>query len=222
MRTKTLLLAAAALAAGIASSQAQNVYSQNIVGYAQVTATAGQYILVANPMTTGDDVISNVLQNLPGGTVAQIWNGAGFTPFTYTALSHSWKVGAVVSNTAALPVGTGFFLYNATVPITNTFVGSVNVGISVTNPLTTAISPVGCAIPYSDVVTNPATINLLVAGGTELQQWNVGSQSFTPFIYSALSKAWKIGATVTNPVVTVAQGFFITPSAATNWVQTLP
>src|ERR1035441_6352568 len=47
MRTKTLLLSAAALlAAGFVSSQAQPVYSQNIVGYASVpTANGGTYCI---------------------------------------------------------------------------------------------------------------------------------------------------------------------------------
>src|ERR1035438_3189483 len=48
MRTKTLLLSAAALlAAGFVSSQAQPVYSQNIVGYANVpTPLASTYYTV--------------------------------------------------------------------------------------------------------------------------------------------------------------------------------
>ena len=41
MRTKTLLFAAAALAASITASQAQTVYSQNVVGYINITVTNG-------------------------------------------------------------------------------------------------------------------------------------------------------------------------------------
>src|ERR1039457_1044177 len=54
MRTKTLLLSAAALlAAGFVSSQAQPVYSQNIVGYASVALTGGQYNMMAVPFDLG-------------------------------------------------------------------------------------------------------------------------------------------------------------------------
>jgi hypothetical protein len=225
MRTKTLLLGAAALAAGILSSQAQNVYSQNVVGYVQVTAAANQFILVANPLTTGNDVISNVLQSLPSSTEAQIWNGSGFTTVTYSGVSHSWKIGAVVTNTLPLPVGAGFFLYNATAPITNTFVGSVvpNVGASVTNTLTGGVlTAVGEKVPFSDTVTNASDVNLLVPSATTLQEWNPGPGNFTLFTYSGVSHAWKIGSTVTNPVVSAAEAFFITPAGTTNWVQTLP
>lgn len=55
MRTKTLLLTAAALlAAGIVSSQAQSpVYSANIVGYASVTAPGSQYTMMTVPFLVG-------------------------------------------------------------------------------------------------------------------------------------------------------------------------
>ena len=49
---KTLLMAAAALAAGIITSQAQPVYSQNIVGYVNQTFVSG-YVNVANPLDNG-------------------------------------------------------------------------------------------------------------------------------------------------------------------------
>src|SRR6059036_1804778 len=41
MRTKTLICAATLLAAGAATSMAQNVYSLNVVGYVQVSLTNG-------------------------------------------------------------------------------------------------------------------------------------------------------------------------------------
>ncbi len=52
MRTKTLLIAAAALAAAVTSSQAQStVYSQNIVGYVnQVLPGAGVFTSVVAPL----------------------------------------------------------------------------------------------------------------------------------------------------------------------------
>ena len=224
MRTKTLLLAAAALAAGVLASQAQsNVYSANVVGYANVVVPAGNhFVMVANPLTTGNDVISNVITGAPGATQLQYWNGSGFTTFTFNGLAKSWKVGTVVSNTLPLPPGVGFFLSSSTA-FTNTFVGSVlaNNGTSVTNPLPTGLSAVGAQIPYSDTVTNGATVNLLVGGGSQLQQWSVGAQAFNTFTYNALGHTWKVGTTATNPVIGVAEGFFLSPSASTNWVEAL-
>ena len=54
MRTKTLLIAAAALAVGITSSEAQ-VYSQNVVGYVNMTVPAGHYQIVGNQLINGSD-----------------------------------------------------------------------------------------------------------------------------------------------------------------------
>ncbi len=59
MRTKTLLIAAAALAATVISSEAQ-VYSANVVGYVNVVLQGG-YNLEANPF---DDGNGNHLTNL--------------------------------------------------------------------------------------------------------------------------------------------------------------
>jgi hypothetical protein len=224
MRTKTLLIAAAALVAGVISSEAQTVYSANVAGYVNVIAPAGEFIFVENPLTTGNDVLSNVLQNLPGGTTAQLWNGTGFNVYTYSSVQGHWKQGAAIVDTTPLPPGVGFFLENNSSPITNTFVGNVLAqtgGGTVTNALTTALNAVGSLVPYADVVTNGATFNLQVAGGSTLQQWSVPNQAFTVYSYSSVQNTWKVGSTKTNPVVGVAEAFFIQPAAATNWVQTL-
>jgi len=222
MKTKTLLIAAAALAATVISSQAQ-VYS-GIVGYAGVNAQPGQFIFVSNPLTTGNDVVSNVLQNLPSSTSAQIWTGSGFATYTYSTLTHHWKQGTTVVDNNPLPPGQGFFLENPVSAITNTFVGSVlaSTGGSITNSLTATLQSVGNLIPISDTITNAGTFDLLVAGSSQLQKWDVANQKFTLFTYNGLSHTWKVGTVATNPVISVAEGFFIQPTTATNWVETLP
>jgi hypothetical protein len=222
MRTKTLLLSAAALVAGVLGSQAQsNVYSANVVGYVNVVVPPGKFVMTANPFATGNDVLSNIV-TAPGGSQAQIWNGAGFDTYTYSALAHAWKNGAVNGNTLPLPPGVGFFLSSGA-GFTNTYVGSViaNNGASVTNSLATAITTEGSEIPYMDTVTNGGTVNLTVGGGSQLQQWSVAGQNFTTFTFSALAHNWKIGAVTTNPVINPGEGFFLQASAPTNWVQTL-
>src|SRR5690349_8577884 len=98
MRTKTLLIAAAAMAAGVSASMAQVTYSQNIVGYVNVTAPAGQYIMIANPLTTGNDVLTNVITAPTGASQVQIWNGSTFVGYTYSTLSKHWKNGAIIGD----------------------------------------------------------------------------------------------------------------------------
>jgi len=91
----------------------------------------------------------------------------------------------------------------------------------VTNNVAPGAQLVGSLIPYADFVTNTSTLNLTVAPATTLQTWNVGSQSFTLYKFSA--GAWKIGTLASVPQLSVAQGIFLTPPTLTNvWVETLP
>jgi hypothetical protein len=61
---------------------------------------------------------------------------------------------------------------------------------------------------------------MAVGGGSTFQKFLPGAQAFQLFSFSA--GAWKISGVPTNPSIAVAEGFFIKPSAATNWVQSLP
>ena len=103
MRTKTLLIAAAALAAVVTSSQAQStVYSQNVVGYVNLTATNHVFAFIGNQLDTGSNTINNVLQS---GLVSQntellLWNGAGYSTLIYynngdaPGVSGGWYLGS--------------------------------------------------------------------------------------------------------------------------------
>ena len=225
MKIKSLAIAAATLAVGAISSQAQApVYSQNVVGYVNQIFPAGKYVLAANPLSTGNDVLTNVLHGVPGSTSLNYWTGSSFATYTYSTLGGGhWKNGAAVVDNTNLPPGVGFFIFAAST-FTNTYSGTIVAntgGGTVTNRLTTSLTPVGAKVPYSDVVTNPASFNLLVSGSSTLEQWNATSQSFVTYTYNGISHTWKIGAAVTNPIIGVAEGFFIAPQTATNWVQTL-
>src|SRR5208282_1427741 len=96
MRTKTLLLAGAALAFSLATSQAQ-VYSANIVGYANVvipgnavTASdpggTSQYAMLANPFDDGaGNLMTNIIGGvLPAGSQVLTWAPGGVTFTAYT------------------------------------------------------------------------------------------------------------------------------------------
>lgn len=116
MRTKILLAAAAALAAGVMASNAQ-VYSANVVGYVTVTSAGGAYSLLANPLDNGSNTLASLV-TAPTGSHALIWTGTTFTGSTKTPTS--WSPNPVVAP------GQGFFLQPTGVnPVTNTFVGNV-------------------------------------------------------------------------------------------------
>jgi len=114
---KTLLIAAAALAAGVISSQAQ-VYSLNVVGYVNQPIPANSYQIVGSQMINGSDAnqtngninttLINGLVSSPvpatGGNPSQnpalstnsqilLWNGITFTIYYYfnAADATSWE-----------------------------------------------------------------------------------------------------------------------------------
>jgi len=154
MRTKTLLLTAATVVAGFLSAQADTVYSQNVVGYINVTVPPNGFVFLGNQLTnagTAND-IQQVLTNGPvsdpnGNTNTQI---SLFTPVvnswvTYTYFNASdadnvlgqnegngWYLGDGSLGVGALKQGAGEFIKNASPqPITLTLVGQVPQGTNV-------------------------------------------------------------------------------------------
>jgi len=210
MRTKTLLIAAAALAATVISSEAQTVFSANVVGYVNVVCPAGALVLTSNPLDNGTNTANDLLASLPNKSQIQIWNGSGFTPVTKGATGFSPN--------PTLPVGTGFFV-KAVSNFINTFVGNVVpvIGGTSTNnfPLNTLVL-VGSTLPvggtFNDVGSN--TINLIATlpNKSQIQVWN--GTGFTPLTKGATGFS-------PNPALSVAQGFFVKSVSATNWTQTL-
>jgi hypothetical protein len=100
MRTKTLLLSAGALlAAGFVSSQAQPVYSQNIVGYASVAIPASQNIMMTCPFVIGVSNGANEVfgTNLPAQSIILLYSTAA----TNIPLSN---VGQNLGQNGTLPV----------------------------------------------------------------------------------------------------------------------
>jgi hypothetical protein len=210
MKSKTLLIAAAALVAATISSEAQ-VYSANIVGYVNVTLPAGQFALVSNPLDDGTNTANDLLGTLPNKSQVQLWNGTAFTSYT--------KGASGFSPNPSIPVGTGFFVKSLSL-YTNTFVGNVVPapgGNQSTNNLpAAAFVLVGSTLPvsgtFNDVGTN--TLNLIATLPNKSQVQIYNGSGFTSYTKGAAGFS-------PNPPLSVAQGFFIKSSSATNWIQTL-
>jgi hypothetical protein len=221
MRTKTLLLSAAALVAGALASQAQsNVYSANVVGYVNANAN-NTFALLATPLdnaansTVGSNDLNTLLGSLPNKAAVQVWNPGSST------FSVSTKGATGFNPNFVLPPGSGYFVKLASGTATNTYVGQVIVQNtqSVTNPLVAnQFALVGSPIPYADDLND--TNNFLGLGGaaipnkSSIQVWNQGSQTFS--VSTKGSTGWNNDFTI-NP----GQGFFLKSPSAANWVQTL-
>jgi len=218
MRTKTLLAAAAIIAAGVASSQAQsNVYSLNVVGYVNtVVEGGGAYNLLANPLNNTSAGGNNLTNLFPGAQpiTSQIltWDVVNFD-FAAVQPSHngvSWDLNV------ALPVGTGFFYVNAGSTFTNTFVGEVVQG-SFANFITGSGSYncIGSSAPIGGSFTN--AIGGLAPGITDqVFKWDVALFDFDATQPSFNGASWDTTALNIN----VGEGlFYVNANADQNWIR---
>jgi len=141
MRTKALLIAAAALAAGVITSQAQ-VYSQNIVGYVNSVAGGNYSSFALSLDLSAGNQLTNIFPNVYNAGAGQgpldgdqvyLWNGAGFTIYTLdstlaTGLGDSGDVDGIAKTAPPVNPGQMIFFFNAySSAITNTIVGTVHV-----------------------------------------------------------------------------------------------
>jgi len=189
MRTKSLLAAAAIIAAGVASSQAQsNVYSLNVVGYVNLTVKPGYNLLAAQlKNNVGPDADINViLTNAPtlsDGSTYFAWND-GAQDFTQAANwvspgsgGPNWynaDFSALATDQATR--GKSFFIFNAGAEATLTLVGEVPQGAaSVSVP--TSYGFLGDFVPVSqEIKTNGFTIE----DGATLTTFDANIQDYTP------------------------------------------
>jgi len=147
MRTKTLLLTAALVAAGVASSMAQsNVYSVNIVGYVNIPVVQGNFYLLGNPLDTGNgNVITNVLpitdDNFDSSLIYTYSPVSGVNQVEQYIGGFGWAPG-----TNVFKPGTAFYLLaNETTNLT--FVG--NVTLTNVTALPPGFSMIASAYPAS-------------------------------------------------------------------------
>jgi hypothetical protein len=223
MRTKTLLIAAAALAVGIIAPKAQTVYSQNVVGYTTLSLTNG-FTMVGNQLDLDGTGTNNTLQsvfstNLPNLTKVFFYSAInGWQNVQWLTSSGGHWTGNALTNTAnaALNPGHGVMVQiptslaatNILVPL----VGQVLQG-AFTNAITAGFQIVSCQIPLSGSLDT----NLFYAP-TRLDRvytWNPGLQNYNGVAPQFLGTSWSGGAGA--PALQVNQPIFLNAKSNTVW-----
>lgn len=194
MRTKTLLLTAAALAAGLVGASAQ-VYSQNIVGYANVPLKAG-FTMVANPLNATNNHLSSLFPNAGFGDTIYKYNGVSYDSSTFVGV---WSPDLVLNP------GEGAF-YNAGVSNTVTFVGEVLTG-SLSNNIPVGLSIRSSQVPQSDKLEN---MNFPAGFGDTIYFWRSGG-----YVSSTYVGIWSPDA-----IPAVGEAFWVNSSAGGAWTRT--
>jgi hypothetical protein len=217
MKTQTLLIAAAALAAGVMSSHAQ-VYSQNIVGYVNIPLVVGNN-LIANQLdydgTGTNNTVNTVFPNgLPNKTIISAWNPNTATFVTAEYFSTSgWNSGTNSPLVySALQPGSGFFI-KVSAPTNITLVVNVITGTN-TYPVPAGLTVVAPSAPIAGTLD---TTNGFKPNNKDIVDvWVPATSSFTAHEYFTTS-GWGGG----DPQLAVGQSVFLKSTANTNWTQVL-
>jgi hypothetical protein len=204
MRTKALL-GAAILAAGLASSMAQNVYSLNVVGYYNVTIPANSFGMIANQFNTTNNTLASLIPNPPVNTTVYKYNN-GWTAYVFDELDLAWSP----NGNATINPGEGIMVKNVqATPMTITFVGDVPQG-NLTNSL-----PAGYAVRSSMVPQAGSVSTLLGFPGKPNDTIYKYSGGYTAYVFDELDLAWS----PSEPAMGVGEAFFSKKIAAENWVR---
>jgi hypothetical protein len=229
MRTKALILSAAVVAAGVASSMAQsNVYSLNIVGYVNVAVPAG-FSIISNPLDDGlndGNLIGSVLSNTNTPATTQVFlyspSGGFGNPETYFA-GFGWLPG-----TDSLPPGAGFFYFSPSA--TNiTFVGQISAGAYTNTLSANSFNLVGSVVPEALPLGAPGITNTLQIPASAndqvfLYNTNLYAGGYDTITYFS-GFGWVDGAVgldpnnTNGPVINVGEGMFLFSGAGGNWVE---
>jgi hypothetical protein len=220
MRTKTLLIAAAALVAGIVSSEAQ-VYSANVVGYVSIPLAEG-FNLIANPLdadgTGTNNTVTGLFTNaLPVNSSVFAWNGSGYNISSYAAnkahTATNWTVNLSVNPGAGIWVSIPAGAYNGG---TSNFVsvGTVLQG-NLVNP--NIAGPgywmVSSQVPISgDIGTNLSYVPSL---NDSVFVWN--GSGYNIFSYAANKAHTATNWTPSSPTISVGQGFWLNSQTGAGW-----
>jgi hypothetical protein len=213
MRTKTLLIAATALAITALSSSAQT-YSQNIVGYTTTVLQSGFNLVCPTVSVSPSNTAQQVFTCLQAGDVLYIWNGGGFNSFTYLDVDTWINDNGDVVGPPTIALGAGLY-YQAGSLETNTFTGTVVLSNSVALAsgfnLVASTAPIGADLESTN-------LSLPLSAGDVAYLWNGGG--FNSFTYLDVA-TWinDNGDVVGAPSLSVGAGFYYQAGSSGTWTQ---
>ena len=225
MRTKTLLLSAAALAGGLLTSQAQTVYSQNIVGYVNVPMAANSTYALVAPLIATNTSAETLFSTLNTGDQILTWNGSILNTYTFIAAGTWLDQNSNPTGAPNLAPGQGFFYQTlAGVAETNTFVGTVQL----TNNVVMAANSTYFLGSTPPIVTNPSVetdtnfLSAILQTGDQVLTWN--GSILNTYTYIGPGTWLDQNSNPTSaPTLSVGQGFYYQTLSgnAETWTQNL-
>lgn len=195
------------------AASAMAVTSVNVVGYVNKTVPAGQWAILANPLSASpDNTIATVLPTPPDGTTVYKWdssvnNWSSDSPNSYDSGFGGWG-----SPGMTLKPGEGFFLNAPSgADLTITFVGDVLQGAQVV-PIGPNYQLVGSTWPATGALQGNLMYSPSTGGGDTVYVWNMAAQGYTQadlYIYDPGFGGWG----PSDPVIEMGTGFWLLPGS---------
>lgn len=208
MRTLKALVCTAALAAGLATAAAQNVYSLNVVGYYNIACPANEYVMVANQLNTTNNTLNGLFPSAEPGMQVLKWNG-GWDFYTFDDLDLIWTP----DGDATLNPGEAA-LVKSPAATTLTFVGEVMQG-ALSNPFAVAESYGARASMVPQAGLAATDLGFPSEASDQILKWNGGWDFYT---FDDLDLIW----TPSEPSLAVGEGVLVKKgpgTTATAWTR---
>ena len=210
MKTKVLLIGAA-LGLAVATASADAVYSSNVVGYVNVDLVAG-WNMIANPLDSGNNMLSTLITDAPLGTAAYKYANGGYTIsiFDYDDVDEE----NIWSKDFSLNPGEGVFI-KAPEAFAITFVGEVKAGthsIELPAGWSLVASPTPVAGDLDEIGLTAA-----VGLGDAVYKYANGTYKISVYDYDE-DEDMDMWSNAIN--VGVGEAFFVKKAEASTWTRT--
>ena len=187
--------------------------SDNIVGYAKVTATGGELSLVALNFTPSSTSVADLIgDQLPAGSTLHIWDKASGA---YNSVNKSARGGW---GSATIDLGDAFWI-QASGSATHEVILSGDVNTAAVNSSTIAagIDATGLFFPV-ETTFGATDLSGALAAGSSIHIWDDASQSYATYNKSARG-GWGAAA---NVVVGPTTGFWVQSVNSVSWDESRP
>ncbi|MBA4148475.1 MAG: hypothetical protein H0X66_10210 [Verrucomicrobia bacterium] len=208
MKTKTSILTALIALASGAGAMAQ-VYSQNVVGYVNVTVPAG-FSMIANPLNGANNGLNTIIPTASEGMLLYKFNTT-FEDANEYFDGFGWAQNGEATTTVLNP-GEGAFFYTPSAA-TLTFVGEVPTG-ALSNPVPGGFSIEASQVPQSGNLT---ALGFPAAEGDLVYLFNALTQQYADAYEYFDGFGWAQNGEAAEPTVNPGEAFFSAKLASTTW-----
>ena len=186
---------------------AEGIWSDNVVGYASISAPPG-YSMVANPLHATTNAVSAIFPGMPDGTMLN-----KFDTNLFKLTENAVHGGEWINSDETLTPGEGAILFNPTTDFkTINFVGEVLQG-ELLMPIAAGFSVRSSQIPRPGRLHSD--LGFPISEGDVVHLFDRDRQKYVIYEYDA--KRWDSNP----PVVGIGEAFWIGKTKPGNWVQPL-